>query len=147
MTDTNRLGACLCGAVSFEVRVPLVFYSICHCDMCRRWGAGPFMSVRVDGPPNYSNGEELMTWYRSSAWAERGFCSRCGSVLFWRLAEHPNALTVVSVDSLEDASDFTLHRHIFVDSQPERYVFADERPRLTEAEVLAELGIKPEDLA
>lgn len=147
MNDDSRPGGCLCGAVRFEVRVPSPIYSICHCGMCRRWGAGPLMSLHVDGSPAFTAGDELVTWYRGSAWGERGFCATCGSSLFWRLAEQPDTLTVVAVDALDDASDFTLHRHIYVDAQPARYAFGDDRPRLTEAEVLAEIGIEPDGAA
>jgi hypothetical protein len=30
------------------------------------------------------HGEERVTWYRSSEKVERGFCSGCGAVLFWK---------------------------------------------------------------
>ena len=105
------------------------------------------MSLHVDGQPAFTAGPELVTWYLGSTWAERGFCAICGSSLFWRLSEQPEILTVVAVDALDDASDFTLHRHIYVDAQPARYAFGDDRPRLTEAEVLAEIGIEPEGAA
>ena len=134
MTEIARAGGCLCGAVRFEVSVPSATYSICHCRMCRRWSAGPFMSSHAEGAPRFTAGGDLVTWYRGSPWAERGFCSRCGSTMFWRLAEQPDTLTAVSVEALDEASEFTLHRHIYVDAQPARYAFGDDRPRVTEAE-------------
>ena len=44
-------------------------------------------------------------------------------------------------DALEEAGDIALHRHIYIDAKPDRYEFADDRPRITEAELMAELGI------
>jgi hypothetical protein len=111
--------------------------------MCRKWSAGPMMSVHCPGEPVFSRNEGL-AWYRGSGWAERGFCSRCGSSLFWRLADSPDAMTVVSVESFDEADDLKLERHIYIDSKPERYDFNDNQPRVTEAELLAELGITPE---
>ena len=141
-SDQRRTGGCLCGAVRFEVTVPEATYSICHCAMCRRWSAGPYMSVHCPGDATFPNDEGL-AWYRGSKWAERGFCNKCGSSLFYRLAENPGALLVVAVDAIDDADDVTLDRHIYVDAKPARYDFADDRPRLTEAEVLAEIGVTP----
>ena len=97
------------------------------------------MSVHCPGDVEFDE-PGAVAWYRSSEWAERGFCRTCGSSLFWRLAEDPGAMLIVSVDAFNDASEFKLSRHIFSDSAPERYAFADNCPRVTEAEVFAEFG-------
>ena len=138
--SARRSGRCLCGSVTFTVSVPDPTYSICHCGYCRRWSGGPLMSVHCPGDVAFQSDTDL-AWYRSTEWAERGFCRTCGSSLFWRMAEDPGAMLIVSVDALEDADDITLHRHIYVDAKPDRYEFADDRPRITEAELMAELGI------
>ena len=74
-TDTKRTGRCLCGAVTFEVDVPKPRFTMCHCGMCRKWSAGPFMSVHTPGPATFTNAQGLR-WYRGSKWAERGFCDQ-----------------------------------------------------------------------
>jgi len=63
------------------------------------------------------------------------------SSLFWRLAEQPDGELIVSVDAFDDQAGFTLDRHIFTDAQPDRYEFADDCPRVTEAELMKELGL------
>ena len=50
-------------------------------------------------------------------------------------------MLIVSVDALEDATGFALERHIYSDAKPDRYDFADDRPRVTEAELMKELGL------
>jgi hypothetical protein len=139
----SRSGGCLCGAVRFEVTVAEKTFNICHCGMCRKWSGGPFMAVHCQGAGTITKKDGL-AWYRGSKWAERGFCNRCGTSLFWRLAKHPEALLNIAVDAFDDAGDLTLDRHIYIDAKPARYDFADNRPRITEAELLAEFGIAPE---
>ncbi len=139
----KRRGKCLCGTVRFSVSVPDPTFSICHCDYCRRWCGGPLMSVHCPGDATFDDDASLR-WYRSSDWAERGFCGTCGSSLFWRLADDPGAMLIVAVDAFEDAGDISLHRHIYVDKKPGRYDFSDRQPRITEAELMAELGITGE---
>lgn len=134
-------GQCLCGAVEFEVDVPHRTYSVCHCGLCRRWSGGPLMSVHCPEPDTEWLNDEGLTWYQGTPWAQRGFCSRCGSSLFWRLAEQPEGMLIVSVDALEDGGEFALDRHIYSDAKPDRYDFADDRPRVTEAELMKELGL------
>jgi len=102
------------------------------------------MSAHSDGPVEITAGTDALTWYRGSEWAERGFCNRCGTSLFYRLANQPELFTAVAVDTLDDADAFALHRHIYVDAQPAHYAFADDRPRVTEAALLAEFGVTPE---
>lgn len=139
----RRRGQCLCGALRFSVSVPDPTYSICHCGHCRRWSGGPLMSVHCPGDAAFDD-ETSLRWYRSSQWAERGFCGTCGSSLFWRLAEQPEAMLIVAVDAFEDAADIGLHRHIYIDRKPDRYDFADSQPRITEAQLMAELGLTDE---
>ncbi|MCY3928404.1 MAG: GFA family protein [Acidobacteria bacterium] len=134
-------GQCLCGAVEFEVDVPERTYSVCHCGLCRRWSGGPLMSVHCPEPDTEWLNNEGLTWYQGTPWAQRGFCSRCGSSLFWRLAEQPEGMLIVSVDALDDGGEFALDRHIYSDAKPDRYDFADDRPRVTEAELMKELGL------
>ncbi len=135
MTEKTRGGGCLCGAIRFEVALATAEFSICHCGMCRRWGGGPFEAAHCAGAPTFTK-EDGLVWYRSSDWGERGFCGRCGTNLFWRLADNHEVMAV-SVEALDDADDLTLGRHIYIDSKPARYDFADDRPRVTEAEFMA----------
>ena len=49
MTEVQKLqGRCMCGAVTFSATSKEPSVVACHCDMCRRWSAGPFMSLNCD---------------------------------------------------------------------------------------------------
>lgn len=68
MGDPVISGACLCGAVRFEVNRPLDRVAHCHCTICQRahgaafvtWAAVPQEGVRITA------GEADVTHYRSS---------------------------------------------------------------------------------
>ena len=143
-SNSNRTGACLCGAVKFEVTVPEPTFAICHCAMCRKWSSGPLMSAHCEGDIRFTE-EKGMTWYRSSDWAERGFCGQCGTNLFWRLTDPKTPMLEISLEALDDIGDMTLECHVYSDAKPDRYDFKDDRPRITEAELLKELGMTPPD--
>lgn len=111
MSDDAIGGGCLCDAVRFEVRPPTLWCAHCHCTLCRRahgagfvtwFGAATDRAVIVDP-------DERLAWYRSSADSERGFCSRCGSTLFFRSERWPGELHIVlanvqgSIDRPPDA--------------------------------------------
>jgi hypothetical protein len=76
-------GSCLCGAVAYEVRLPLAKFLHCHCSRCRK-GTGSANSANAYVLPDafrWTRGEALVKRFdlpqaRSFATA---FCSRCGS--------------------------------------------------------------------
>lgn len=78
-------------------------------------------------------GEENITVYDSSAWAERGFCNKCGSHLFYRLKESNQYM--VPVGLLDDQASFVFDSQVFIDKKPAFYSFANETNDMTEAEI------------
>ncbi len=76
-------GSCLCGAVRFEVDVPLPPPDACHCTQCRKHSGHMFVSTDVPRSAVTMDGAENVSWYRSSEKVRRGFCATCGSSLFW----------------------------------------------------------------
>lgn len=87
MSDQRTVtGGCFCGAVKFTLRLPSKWCAHCHCSMCRRiHGAGYVTWVGFDeGHFNLDEGEQALRWFRSSAEAQRGFCSACGSSMLFK---------------------------------------------------------------
>lgn len=126
-------GRCLCGDVTFRGLGAPKGVHCCHCRDCARWNGGPLMAVEFTGGLEISG---PVRWFASSDWAERGSCGRCGSALFWRMQD--GSVSNVAVGAFDDQTLFPgIASHIFVDSQPAYYAFADTAPRLTAAEVLA----------
>jgi hypothetical protein len=76
-------GACLCGAVVFEVRPPYRWFAHCHCSMCRKHHGSLFSTgLGVDRRHfRWLAGEEAIVHYRATAAFERPFCGRCGSTV------------------------------------------------------------------
>ena len=79
-------GRCLCGAVQYEVQGPLRDVFICHCRECRRWHGHVCATTaarRADFVLLEDRGLRSILSPHSEAQARRGFCSECGSSLFW----------------------------------------------------------------
>jgi hypothetical protein len=126
-------GRCLCGATSAETPDNYTM-NACHCGMCRRWGGGPMMSVHC-GPDVRFEGADRIVVFRSSDWAERAFCSVCGTHLYYRLI--PANDYILSVGLFQDGAEFQFREQIFIDRKPASYEFANGTSKLTEAEVFA----------
>lgn len=76
-------GGCLCGAVRYEATAPFTRTSICHCSMCRRAAGAPYMAFLTLPRVQFRLTSGTPTTFRSSERAERGFCGRCGTALFY----------------------------------------------------------------
>jgi hypothetical protein len=130
---TKGKGRCLCGAVNFTATNINNNVAACHCGMCRRWGGGPLMAVSC-GTEVAFDGEENITVYNSSDWAERGFCKKCGSHLFYRLKginEHQ-----IPAGLFDSQGSFNFDLQVFIDRKPSFYSFANNTNEMTEAEVV-----------
>ena len=130
-------GNCLCGAVGIKAKDVPQKTGTCHCSMCRKWHGGPGFSVPC-GPDLEFTGQENITIFDSSSWAQRGFCKQCGTHLFYKLKQ--TGLHMVSTSLFDNIKDFIFDHQYYIDQKPEYYSFADETDNLTEAEVMAKFS-------
>lgn len=138
MTDsTPREAKCLCGTVQFSLPADQDKVGACHCNMCRKWSGGPFFAIHVAGGLTFE-GQEAITVFDSSEWAERGFCSRCGSHLFYRLKQ--NGDVYIPPGLLENQDGLTFESQVFIDEKPCYYTFTNETSNLTGPELFAMFG-------
>ncbi|MGV6847738.1 MAG: GFA family protein [Marinibacterium sp.] len=124
----DRKGQCMCGAVRFSARDVPSEYGACHCEMCRRWTGSALLGVTLpDGKVTW-DGEEHITRVQSSSWAERAFCNRCGSGLWFRVTiDGPYAGNVeLPIGLFDDAGGMTMNNEIYIDHKPDSYAYAGE---------------------
>jgi hypothetical protein len=123
-------GGCLCGAVRYRATTPPVRGVICHCPMCRRHSGAPVLAF-VHFPARD------FTWllgaparYRSSEFAERGFCAKCGSTL----SMHEEVLAdrvQIAVGSLDDPARVRIDDHVWTKDRIPWFDVADNLPRFS----------------
>ncbi len=130
-------GSCLCGAISLSTTRMNHHVAACHCSMCRKWGGGALLAVECGSNVSF-RGEENIGIYQSSEWAERGFCKKCGSHLFYRLKQ--NNQYYIPVGIFDNDEGFVFEHQVFIDEKPEYYSFANETKNMTGAELFAQLA-------
>ncbi|WP_322096782.1 GFA family protein [Pelagibius sp.] len=104
----------------------------CHCGQCRRSYSNFAAFSAAQRGDLLIEGEEAITWYVSSPGVRRGFCSRCGSALFWDKAD--NDFVSVSAGSLDQPSGLTTLCHIYTDDKADFYEIGDSLPRLPQGQ-------------
>ena len=120
-------GSCLCGAVRFEVEGDLPAPMACHCSNCRKHSGHFEASTDVARLALTITSEDRLTWFQSSEKVRRGFCSTCGSSLFW----DPPALDWIgiSMGAFDTPTHTKLSRHIFVADKGDYYELNDGLPQ------------------
>ena len=78
--------------------------------------------------------EENIEVFDSSAWAERGFCRKCGSHLFYRLKEINQYM--IPVGLLDNQEGLVFDSQVYIDRKPSFYSFSNTTKSLTEAEII-----------
>lgn len=127
-------GHCLCGAVTVTVTDTATArhdpnVGACHCRMCQRWSGGLFLCFTAEAAAVTVRGD--VARYRSSSFAERAFCPRCGSHV-WFADVEPGAepAEYELMPGLFDAArDWPLRSEVYADRALRSVSLAGEHPR------------------
>jgi hypothetical protein len=93
-------GGCFCGAVRYETDGPCTGVTYCHCSKCRRWHGHAGAYTAVDRDKFRLTESAALKWHAVSEKVRRGFCSECGSLLFFdQTGEKKLGICPGSVDS------------------------------------------------
>ena len=128
MNDTKR-GACLCGAITFEIAPPYRWFAHCHCSMCRKHHGGLYgTGVGVARERfRWLTGHAEISHYRATGVFERPFCRRCGSVV--PAESHDPEFMHVPAGSIEGDIGARPRTHIFVGSKAAFENITDSLPQ------------------
>ena len=126
-------GSCLCGGIRIEIDEPLEKApEACHCTQCRKQTGNFLTAMNVRRTALKILGSENVKWYQSSEKVQRGFCSICGSVLFWNPTIEGYLWTGVALGCLDTKTDLRIAKHTFVKDKGSYYDITDGAPQFAE---------------
>jgi hypothetical protein len=120
-------GSCLCGGVRFEVTGPLRPVVACHCVQCRKTSGHYVAATSALTDHLRFAADESLRWYRASTTARRGFCSVCGSSLFW--AQDGGPRMSIHAGALDGATGLAVIGPIFCADKGDYYALPDDLPQ------------------
>ena len=123
-------GSCECQGVVFELTGELRDVVFCHCSQCRKTSGHYWAATQVSKGNLNSIKATSLSWFDSSDKARRGFCSVCGSSMFYERKGIDKIS--VSAGSLEIPTSLDRMRHIYVASKGDYYDISDELPQFEE---------------
>lgn len=128
-------GGCICGSVRYEINAPAISTGYCHCSCCRKfsgsavnaWTAFPTSAVR------FLNEQPL--YFATTPIAKRGFCSKCGASLTYKLVQpRETAYLVLHTSSLDQPEEFAPSVHSGLESKLPWFDILDDLPRTRSAD-------------
>jgi len=129
-TTQTFSGQCLCGAVAFTISGKLRPVIYCHCEQCRRSSGHYVATTACKRAQIRFKSDAALAWYPSSPHAKRGFCSTCGSSLFWVPAHGRH--WAVHAGTLDRPTGLRAAMHIYTQMAGDYYDFNDGLPRYEE---------------
>jgi len=121
-------GRCDCGKVRFIVSDVRKTVTVCHCGQCRRTSGHVWASTHAPVVNLRFETDEGLTWYTSSDFAKRGFCSHCGSSLFYRMNDETGI--AIAAGCLDNPTGLEIGKHIFVKDKGDYYEITDDAPQI-----------------
>ncbi|WP_434616898.1 GFA family protein [Tabrizicola sp. M-4] len=126
----ERLTAsCLCGACRFTLPGPAGAITACHCHQCRSLSGHYSASFDAEEAEVDWLSRDGMAEYRTAGGGVRGFCSGCGSSLWFRDAEGNFSVEAGAVDGQTGGR---LAAHIFVAEKGSHYEIDDGLPQFAD---------------
>lgn len=132
-------GTCLCKKVTITVKDVENKFGVCHCDTCKVWTGGPQMAIGC-GQKVEIEGSNYIKSYSSSDWAERGFCTECGTHLFYKLKGKNDYRILLGL--FKDTISPKFDVQFFIDKKPKYYSFSEKTRSLTKKEIMTLFGEK-----
>ena len=126
-TSQSVSGGCYCGRVRYRASDVSRQVIECHCSQCRKQAGHRYASIEARSDAVEIDGATNITWYRASPHADRGFCSTCGSHLFWK----PSGEDYIGIlaASIDEPTGLQMAKHIFVEDKGDYYDITDGLPQ------------------
>lgn len=125
---TVHEGGCLCGAIRYRAEGRPLRVNYCHCGQCRRHAGAPVAAFATFASEAVRFTKGTPRLFRSSSFAQRGFCPDCGTPLTWQADAEPQSIDL-GIGTFDDASALLPQEHLWVESAVPWLHIDDALPR------------------
>lgn len=119
--------SCLCGGVAFTLPGPAGQITACHCRQCRKTSGHYAASFDADELTLHWQSRATLAEYETCGGAQRGFCNRCGSSIYFRA---PDGAFSIEAGAIDSPTGGHLGNHIFTADKGDYYDITDGLPCL-----------------
>ena len=127
MKKFKSKGKCLCGGIRFSTKGFHREVSNCHCIQCMKTHGNFAAYTRVDDNCLKFLSKKTLKWFKSSKRAQRGFCSRCGASIFFKV--NKSKTISISAGMFDKSFNLKTNKNIFVKNRLKYYKIDQSIPK------------------
>ena len=115
----TQIAKCLCGGIKIKTIGKLRYVINCHCKQCMKTHGNFAAYTRVADTCLKFQSKKTLKWFKSSKRAQRGFCSRCGASIFFKV--NKSKTTSISAGMFDKSLKVKTNKNIFVKNRLKYY--------------------------
>ena len=116
---SSKIAKCLCGGIKIKIVGKLRHVLNCHCSQCMKTH-GNFAAYTNSPEKNISYiSKRTLKWYNSSNFAKRGFCTKCGASMFYKIKKSDTIS--ISAGMFNNPTTLKTHSNIFTKNKLDYY--------------------------
>jgi hypothetical protein len=119
MNKKSLNGSCLCKSIVFKILGPLRGVINCHCSQCMQTHGNYGSYTSCHDEDLIFTSKENLNWYKSSKFAKRGFCRKCGASIFFKKL-NDNKISI-SAGMLDNSTRLKSISNIFLEDKLSYY--------------------------
>ncbi len=127
MKKLSSKGKCLCGGVKFSTKGFHREVSSCHCIQCMKTHGNFAAYTNVNDNSLKFINKRTLKWFKSSKKAKRGFCSKCGASIFFKLMKSKNISIAAGI--FDKSLKLKTTRNIFIKNRLKYYNLDNSIPK------------------
>ena len=128
----SKIAKCLCGGIKIKIIGKLRQVINCHCSQCMKTH-GNFAAYTNSPEENITYiSKSTLRWYHSSNFAKRGFCSKCGASVFYKIKKSNNIS--ISAGMFTNPTKLKTHSNIFIKDKLDFYKIDPGLPKFKKSE-------------
>ena len=125
--SSSKIAKCLCGGIKIKIVGKLRHVLNCHCSQCMKTH-GNFAAYTNSLEKNISYiSTRTLKWYNSSSFAKRGFCSKCGASVFYKIKKSDTIS--ISAGMFNNPTKLKTQSNIFTKNKLDYYKLDNQIPR------------------
>ena len=122
-----KTAECECGGIKIKVKSKLRHVMNCHCSQCMKThGNYSAYTACPESQITFIN-KKTLKWYKSSVFATRGFCSKCGASIFFKF--YGNDTISISAGMFNNPTKLKTKMNIFVKGKLDYYKLDKKLPK------------------
>ena len=130
--SSSKIAKCLCGGIKIKIIGKLRQVINCHCSQCMKTH-GNFAAYTNSLEENITYiSKSTLRWYHSSNFAKRGFCSKCGASVFYKIKKSDNIS--ISAGMFTNPTKLKTNSNIFIKDKLDYYKNYPNLPKFRRSE-------------